>query len=154
MTPPMTGPTTQASQDLILSGAYHVEGCAVHERGGPGCDCGLPDALLTVEAEACADAAATITALREARIEQRGFHRALEYVRQAVASEPTLSWPGEIDDILEMNRAYAVVAVLLDAEVSEGGEVSAHSEQCNSIGNGPGHDQCVCWCHRTLEVLP
>jgi len=54
--------------------------------------------------------------------EQRGFHRGLEYVRQAVASEPTLSWPGEIDDILELNRGYAVVAALLDAEkASEGG---------------------------------
>ena len=36
-----------------------------------------------------------------ARIEQRGFHRGIEYVRQAVASEPTLAWPGEIDDILD-----------------------------------------------------
>ena len=66
--------------------------------------------------------------------EQRGFHRGLEYVRQAVASEPTLSWPGEIDDILELNRGCAVVTALLAAEKVEiekpWREALAHAIHC------------------------
>lgn len=28
-----------------------------------------------------------------------------------------------------------------------------HSQMCVSIGGGPGHDHCVCWCHGTDEAL-
>lgn len=25
-----------------------------------------------------------------------------------------------------------------------------HSPQCVTIGSGPGHNRCICFCHRTL----
>ncbi len=28
--------------------------------------------------------------------------------------------------------------------------MTTHSNQCLGIGNGPGHDACVCYCHRNL----
>lgn len=42
----------------------------------------------------------------ESRLIEQGIQRGLDYVRRAVAYEPTLSWPGEIDAILELAPPY------------------------------------------------
>lgn len=32
--------------------------------------------------------------------------------------------------------------------------MTTHSDQCIAIGGGPGHDVCVCYCHRTVAIDP
>ena len=43
-------------------------------------------------------------------------------------------------DAIAIAREYAALA-------ETPGESLGHSEQCQRIGGGPGHDQCICWCH-------